>query len=505
MIAPVGVLLLATGCVPDASPGPCQPLRTVPIRDLSGTLGTEELDEVRRLFVDAGAMFPVERCVTDVFLDAPLNEDEDWMAGVYQDWDRSIGLDIDLGIDSWVVRHELCHAADFDAGWLSLQAADAVTSVNLVGCAWCDDYELRLVETFADNCADGPQPVMLRRRLANAFGDDAVDLTALDELFSDRVFAHEGWDVDPGTVSVALPEGVPLIDRDTISLASWLRVGDGGDTYALVHDAPDTVDLAYAAGLDALHGPTTGPRQMLARVDPVQGFVSVAGGRPWAGRQDIADIMLRDGTPGLAVGLDLDDALVTAWLLREGAPQELAVPDGLIPRTVSGGRVLLTDDGAGPLRLYVWDPDSGALDAVDLPDDLRHAEEFVVATPRDDGWLVTLREHGRGVALWLESDLRWTRRATLPGAWELYRVFAYGDGMAMLVYDEGGPGNRKGWATWQPDAGWRVGWPTKRGGVDSTVVVDGELWLEWWTEITEDDASGTSSSVATFYADLGAP
>ncbi|NOY27643.1 MAG: hypothetical protein GXP62_17395 [Oligoflexia bacterium] len=447
----------------------CQPLDDLPIEDLSAD--PQDTGPLQDAFTRFATWFQTQPCVSRVQLVDQVSADYPFYNGQYDDASRSILLEPSW--DGAVVRHELCHAADNSLGWLSLEHAADFDGIELTGCPACDDLSMRLIETFAARCEEGPTAVGLARALDDVFPEYGVEPDGLSALLHDQIFDVTGFDLpdSPPTGSVL---GVPLDIDDPHFELGWMRKGPDG-TYALAWPGESH---PHRAGLGQ------GEKPELMRLDSTTGAVEFQ--CPWAYGPPISQIALTGGDPVVVWSLG-DAGPVRAWRVDAWDDITLLQPpsDSFKAGAAHDGVVLLGKETSAGVQLWTWDISSGESQTVELPDDLPDSYTLFSISAAPEGWLVAVQADYRGSALWLSSDSTWTREEALPATWNPDRVVPVGDGLALIwglfesdwmMYQ-----GYTGVATWTPAEDWTVWTATDSAGSWRVASVDDAVAMVWST------------------------
>lgn len=462
------VLVTLVGCRKQDA---CQPLDELPIEDLSAD--PQDTGPLQDAFTQFATWFQAEPCVSRVEVRDTVDATYPGYDGEYEEVSRSIYLE--PGWNGVVVRHELCHAADNSLGWLSLEHAADLDGIELTGCSACDDLSMRLSETFAEHCAEGPSAVGLARALDDVFPELGVEPDALSALLHDQIFDVTGFDL-PDSPSTGSVVGVPLDSEDCQLGMEDMRTGPDG-LYALAtpsHSLPRVGDLVRP-------GRGQGPRPRLMRLDSTTGAVEFQ--RPWADAPHRLGTTLTGGDPAI-VWLTGHDGPVRAWRVDAWDDVTVLQPpsDSFEAGAAHDGVVLLGKDNSAGVQLWTWDINSGESQTVELPDDLPDSYTLFSISAAPDGWLVAVQADYRGSALWLSSDGTWTREETLPATWSPDRVVPVGDGLALnwtLYEPDWSSGTHRGVATWTPGEDWTVWNAPDMGSFWQAAPVGEDLALAW--------------------------
>lgn len=399
--APFGsmLMLFLAGCQGDMSRFRCVTWDELDLTDPAGGAPADVFAEVRAA-IDQFAAWSARDglCVEEVRLVEEIVSEDD-VVGQY----GGAVVQVEYGTPhpEETVFHELCHAADAQAGWVSEAWPE-----------WFGTEEPH--EDFARRCADGPRPVSQLEALEAACGEDL--LAGRQRLFNEEVFGAADVLEEPaaGTLAIAL-------DRRPI-------VG-----------LPEDIDWAAYAGGTAVYQ-TAFARDGegvlwvdLVQVDVATAAVRVIDGPALPDGRD-ADVFSSDAGPLLVL-----EGEPRAWQVDEAAgvfvEVEFAPFDDVTGGAVLDGFawVLGTAEGEAEPTFSHVDLATGAREVRALPAGL--TEWDLSAQGRGLGGIARYEAEGR---YWLAYDVEadtWSRSRG-PAGWYGSQRSTLPDGRLVATWDD---------------------------------------------------------------------
>ncbi len=250
---PLGLLVLMAGCGGTMSAGrpeQCAPFAELEVTNPDGAAPADVIAEVHAAldqFEDwtgrEGVCVAEARLVPEIVSDGRTvlgRNHEGWIEIVYNR--GGLGFDV-------IVRHELCHAVDREAGWFSETRPD-----------WFPPPLPH--EELAYLCDEGPQPVSLTEAIEDTCGIDL--LSARQGYINDEIYAAVEVASEPpvGTLPITLERraltGLPeegdlgqfAAGGSALVLSAWSAAGDDAYVISIL-----VIEPASAAVVGAVEGP----------------------------------------------------------------------------------------------------------------------------------------------------------------------------------------------------------------------------------------------------------